>query len=200
MRTVGRPGVEALDDEDIEHVEELLRPTRIVPHLQSIKETHHNLARILATGATRTEAAEQAGFTISRVSTLMADPTFKELVEGYRVRATEIHEEEFRGARKMAAKVVTQITRMIADEVEIADNQDNRSLDDKPIIPLGRLESLLQTLGDRTILPKQSVNVQVDGDSLAERMAAARARLEQQGERPPRVAEALPPPLEPTNE
>src|SRR5580765_6406809 len=84
----------------------------------------------------------------------------------------------------MAAKTTTILTRMIMDEVEAADMTENRGPDGKLVIPLSRMESLVNTLGSATVLPKQSVNMQIDGNSLAERMAAANARLLQRDRLP----------------
>jgi hypothetical protein len=197
MRTVGRPALdlEVLLPEDVAAAEDLLRPTREVPQLKHIKDTHHNLARLLASGLRIGEAAIQAGFSGARVSSLMADPAFRELVAGYRARCDEIHEEVYRGARQMAANTTTVLIRMVTDAVEIADQTDNVGPDNKPIIPLGRMESLINTLGQSTVLPKQSVTMQIDGNSLADRMAAADARLQQRESLLPgaSLVEALPP-------
>jgi hypothetical protein len=126
---------------------------------------------------------------------LLADPAFQELIAGYRARYNEIDEEEFRGARALAAKVTSVASRMTLDELEAADLQDNRDPSGKPIIPLRQLKEVAIDFGSVSSMPKQSVNMQIDGNSLAEKMAAARARLDQHRESLPDASpvEALPP-------
>jgi hypothetical protein len=197
MRTVGRPALdlEVLEQCDVDSIEEHSRPTREVPQLKQIKETHHNLARLLASGMKIGEAGLTAGFTGARVSVLLADPSFRELIAGYRATYSEIDEEEFRGARAIAAKVTTLSARMTLDELEAADMQENRGPDGKPIIPLRQLKEIAVDFGSVSSMPKQSVNMQIDGNSLAEKMAAARARLDQHRESLPDASpvETLPP-------
>lgn len=52
--------------------------------LKRLGERHHALARTLAAGTPPGEAALVVGLTGSRVSILLSDPTFQELVEFYR--------------------------------------------------------------------------------------------------------------------
>lgn len=54
------------------------------PGLKSIRETHHQLARLLASGLKAVEVSAITGFSQSRISTLQHDPAFTELLEFYR--------------------------------------------------------------------------------------------------------------------
>lgn len=51
---------------------------------KKIRETHHQLARLLAQGIKQVEVSAITGFSQSRISILQTDPAFKELVEHYR--------------------------------------------------------------------------------------------------------------------
>lgn len=53
------------------------------PPLKKIKETHHRLARLLASGLKPVEVAAITGFTQSRISILKNDPAFQELLAHY---------------------------------------------------------------------------------------------------------------------
>ena len=56
----------------------------VPPTLVALRHTHHLLAQLLAKGHSQTEAAAISGYSISRVSILCSDPTFRELLEHYR--------------------------------------------------------------------------------------------------------------------
>jgi len=53
------------------------------PSIVKLKESHHQLARTIAAGAGNAEASARTGYSPSRISILMNDPAFKELVEFY---------------------------------------------------------------------------------------------------------------------
>lgn len=53
-------------------------------NLKRLSNRHHALARALALGETNTAAARLTGYTISRISVLLNDPAFNELVAQYR--------------------------------------------------------------------------------------------------------------------
>lgn len=52
--------------------------------IKNLRDSHHALARCLATGMSAHEASIYTGYTPSRISILKADPTFIELLEFYR--------------------------------------------------------------------------------------------------------------------
>ena len=54
------------------------------PPIKRLRDSHHQLARILATGARPAEASLITGYSSSRISILQADPAFQELLEFYR--------------------------------------------------------------------------------------------------------------------
>ena len=54
------------------------------PAIKRISERHHALARNLAGGMASSEAAIVCGYALSRVSILLDDPAFKELLSFYR--------------------------------------------------------------------------------------------------------------------
>lgn len=57
--------------------------------IKELKDSHHSLARALASGARPAEASLITGYSLSRISILQADPTFRELLHFYRERGTE---------------------------------------------------------------------------------------------------------------
>lgn len=52
--------------------------------IKALRQSHHQLARILAQGVSETEAAIITGYSASRISILKADPAFAELLQYYK--------------------------------------------------------------------------------------------------------------------
>ena len=63
--------------------------TMPAPTLQTIRDSHHHLAKHLAGGMSNVEASYVTGFSPGRISTLMKDPSFIELLDYYRTRIVE---------------------------------------------------------------------------------------------------------------
>ena len=61
------------------------------PHIKKLRETHHRLARLLATGTKEGHVAAVSGYSLSRLSILKNDPAFQELVQFYREEVHDVH-------------------------------------------------------------------------------------------------------------
>jgi hypothetical protein len=57
------------------------------PPIARLKQTHHNIARLLADGSKAVEVSAITGYSQSRISILQRDPAFAELVAYYREQA-----------------------------------------------------------------------------------------------------------------
>jgi hypothetical protein len=134
------------------------------PAIKRISDRHHGLARNLAAGMSEGEAAVICGLSISRVSILKADPTFKELLEFYRADVTK----EYLGLHERLANVAGTAL----DELQ------TRLEDEPEKITVNQLLATVAMGADRTGFGPQSsqtnVNVNVD---LASRLQAARERV-----------------------
>src|SRR5215469_976604 len=64
------------------------------PTIQTLRATHHQAARLIARGLTYQEVAREVGRTSQRISDLMRDPTFQELVTYYEKQVEEAALEE----------------------------------------------------------------------------------------------------------
>ena len=53
------------------------------PQLQQLRQSHHELARVICTGVTDLEASSITGYSPNRISILKNDPSFKELLNHY---------------------------------------------------------------------------------------------------------------------
>lgn len=58
------------------------------PSILQLRNSHHQLARVLAEGVAHEEASAITGYSSSRISILLDDPMFAELVEYYRENKT----------------------------------------------------------------------------------------------------------------
>lgn len=133
--------------------------------IKQLRDTHHALARLLATGMGEAEASLQTGYSPSRISILKADPTFRELLEFYRARG----EESVADFRERMALVGMTALAEIRDRLEEKPEEFNNT----------QLRELVRDLADRTgHAPEKaggstSVTINV---GLSERMQAARER------------------------
>lgn len=172
LRTVGRAAMPV--DYEIEReltVDDLAtlnepRGSVAPPSVTRLRERHHALARSLAAGHTHTEAAAITGYERARISVMLADPAFRELVEHYRTQVDVAWRD---GAQAMADLHLDATTILHERLVESPDTFDNSDL----------LETMKLT-ADRTGHGPQTkntnVNVNVD---LGSRLEAARARAQQ---------------------
>ena len=91
------------------------KPSRLL----RLRDSHHRLAQVLAVGATPGEAGAQTGYSQSRISILLADKSFQDLVEVYRRTSAELRAEY----ADMATANMIRGERIIEDALEaIADS------------------------------------------------------------------------------
>lgn len=130
------------------------KKTNSLRSVESLKDSHHMLARLFALGNTNNEIAEMAGYSISRLSVLRNDPLFNELVEHYKTmvdaKMIESVDEYFR----LAELARTKTMRMINDKLD-AEDED---------LSISELIKIHDTTADRTGYPKRTVatNINVD--------------------------------------
>lgn len=152
---------------ELEPADLLVPATEITkaPPVKELRDRHHALARVLATGTKEGEASLVTGYSLSRISILKADPQFRELVEFYRESATEVVAD----FRQRMAMVGITATEVLSERLE--DNPDE--------IGTGLLTDIVKTMADRTGHapakgPSAQVSIHVE---LQDRMQRARERL-----------------------
>ena len=106
------------------------------------------------------EVAEEAGYSLVRISILKADPAFAELIEHYR----KIENASFIEARDhywdSATSVRMKSLRQMADQLDEADETGEK-------IPLRTLLSIHDSTADRTGYGKRSTQVNINVDFAA---------------------------------
>lgn len=161
-RPINATVVRALEPADLEAlgIEKGSRP----PALRRLSDRHHALARNLALGMDHRQAAGIAEYSESRISILLADPAFCELVEFYRHNEGEF----VRDLRNKMAGLALDAAEELALRLE--DEPDKFSI--------GQLQEVVKLGADRTGHgpTQQSVNVNLNVD-LAGRLEAARRRV-----------------------
>lgn len=154
---------------DLEPQDLLIPPVQVqtAPVIKDIKDRHHALARVLASGESEGVASAITGYSQSRISILKADPQFCELLEFYRGQAID-ETEAFR--KRMVMVGMTALG-------ELAERLENEPEKFTP----GTLKDIAKDLADRTghapsSKPAQGLNVNIN---IRDSMAEARARVEE---------------------
>lgn len=138
------------------------RPAVKPEPLKAIRARHHAIARALALGQKPGIVAATYGFSNSRISILMADPTFAELVEHYRAADTD----DLRDLRE----------RLIGISIDAADEISRRLETAPEALATDSLLKMLELTADRTGHgPKSSTDVNFNV-GFADRLRAARER------------------------
>ncbi|HEX4500616.1 MAG TPA: hypothetical protein VH187_05500 [Scandinavium sp.] len=145
---------------------------RLIPlqPLQRIRDSHHWLARAIAMGKRHFEVAAETGYSISRISILLADPTFQNLVQMYRREFAEQDIEGHMDARQMLQQNFVKSLRLQSDLLD--DYADAHEAGEK--LPAGVILDNVVNLADRLGHGKTQTNVNVDANGLADRIEAAR--------------------------
>lgn len=160
MATVGPPSIS-----DIRPVlrEELGRLAEKRPQtlVQKLRDSHHNIARLLAMGIRDFEVAQRSGYSMQRVYTLKMDPAFKELLEHYRAEARAKFEESADDYLALAATNMIKAERMIADKLDDADAEGKT-------LPTRELVAISRDAADRLGYGKKQTTVNVNVDFAAQ--------------------------------
>lgn len=116
------------------------------PHIKKLRDTHHRLARLLATGAKDGMIAAVTGYSVSRLSILKNDPAFSELIEYYRSEVHELHLDAEQQLASLRADAIDELQERLEENPESFNNKD--------------LMHLAFQAADRTGLgPKKTVNL-----------------------------------------
>jgi hypothetical protein len=143
--------VRSLVPADLEY---LRRPSHRVK-IRSIRNAHHNIARLAAAGVQQNRIAELTGYTASRISVLLADPSVKELVESYRGEATASWRDHLDAMHAMAT------TNMIAAERQLAEHLEDADEKGQPL-PVRELLAITSDRMDRLGLGKHSTSTNLN--------------------------------------
>lgn len=155
--------------DDLEHLRN--RSARI--KIQKLRDSHHNIARLFASGLKLREIAEASGYSISRLSILRADPTFAELVATYHAKNDAAIQPAVDAYLGYIHSNGLKAERMVADRLDEADESNER-------IPLKELLAIARDSADRVGYPKKTVQTNLNVNFAANLEAARRRHEERQ--------------------
>ena len=169
LRTVGRPAkqvaahtVRELTEADLGMLA-LGRPTAQPPAVKQIRDSHHAVARCLAQGMRPGQVSIITGYSLSRISILQADPSFRELLLFYREPVGEAF-----------ADLQVRMASLSLDALEIL---RERMLDSPEDFNPSQLLDIMKAGADRTGHGPSTKNTQVNVNiDLAARLESARRR------------------------
>lgn len=127
--------------------------------IQKIRDAHHLLAKFFAMGYGTSDAAELAGYSISRASILRNDPAFSQLVEEYREMVTAKQMDSVDEYYGVISRIRAKTARMIDEKLDSVEDIEN--------ISFRELAMIHSDIADRTGYPKRSVAVNVNVDFAA---------------------------------
>lgn len=139
---------------------ELLRQPVARVGIRSIRDSHHHLARHLASGLKLWEVSRLTGYSMARISLLRHDPAMEELIAHYRGIITEEWREEQDSLATMAVANMTKAERMLADKLDAADEAGET-------LPTRELIAITSDRMDRFGYSKKTVNANINVDFAA---------------------------------
>lgn len=137
-----------------------LREPRQVSAAQKLRDPHHRLARLIASGIRLGEAADRAGYSYSRAAVLHADPTFQDLVANYRKQVDAAFVQSQDEYYDLATSNMRKAERMIAEKLEAADAEGET-------LPTRDLIAISRDAADRFGYGKKQTNLNVNVDFAA---------------------------------
>lgn len=142
------------------------------PALKRIAERHHALARCLASGMSQGDAAVTCGYSASRVSILLDDPAFCELLAFYR----DDTQRAYLDLHARLAGISSDAAALLADKLEA----DMEVGVEERKVSVGQLVEIVKTGADRTGHGPQATSLNINVD-LAKKLEAARKRVAARG-------------------
>lgn len=164
--TRGQPyhilAVRPLTEADLPALREKSAP---LARLAALRDSHHAVARLMATGLTNIQIAAQTGHSLASISRYRRDPSMVELVAHYRALITSEWLDEVDQFQRDWRVVATKALRTINDHFDDAEERGD-------LVPYNRAQSTLSDYGDRFGYGKKSATVNVSVNYAAELEAA----------------------------
>lgn len=123
-------------------------PKTNVPTVQRLRAIHHRQAQLLAQGRSHGEVAAIVGVTTQRLTQLMVDPAFTQLVAYYQDQIMVLALED--GAR-LRDKII-DVGEMAVDELRDRMEDDQR----RKNLPIGEVRKIAEFAMDRTVAPPKT--------------------------------------------
>lgn len=139
-----------------------------------LRESHREVARLLALGLTQRRVAEITGYSTQRVMTLAATPAIKDLIADFRSIRDESYAEEVDVYYSYVTHNAIHAERMLSDKLHAADEEGE-------LLPTKELIAISRDAADRIGYGKKQTNINVNADFAAQLEAAIRRTDEARG-------------------
>jgi DNA-binding CsgD family transcriptional regulator len=159
--------IRPLKESDLPALREKSAP---LARLQTLRDSHHQVARLMATGLNNTQIATTLGHSLAALVRYRRDPSMQELVAHYRALVTEEWLEGVDHISSMSVSAIAKGLRTIHDHFDDADERGE-------LVPMSRALSVVSDLMDRFGYGKKSQQTNLNVNYAAELEAAiARSR------------------------
>lgn len=147
----------------------VLHERRPVNTLQTLRDTHHRVARTVAAGVPHAEVVQLCGISYQSLMRYRADPAFMELVAHYRGLVTAEYVRSIDSFMEVATSNMLKAATLVSDRLDAA-MEDGASP-----LPLTQLMAISDSGADRFGYGKMQKNLNVNVDFAAQ-LEAARNR------------------------
>lgn len=144
--------VRPLTEADLPALREKSSPSA---RIQNLRDSHHNIARMIASGLTNVQIANQTGHSLAHASRCRRDPSVIELVAHYRALVTEEWLSEQDQISTMSVAAIAKGLRTIHDHFDDADAAGE-------LVPMNRALSVVSDLMDRFGYGKKSATLNMN--------------------------------------
>ncbi len=154
--------VRPLKESDLAALREKSAP---LARLQTLRDSHHQVARMMASGLNNLQISQLVGISLATASRYRRDPALQELVAHYRALVTEEWLEDQDQISQMSMGAIVKSLRTIHDHFDDADERGE-------LVPMNRALSVASDLMDRFGYGKKSQTTNVNVNYAAELEAA----------------------------
>lgn len=147
---------------------ERLKEQRYAPSTpQKLRDSHHMIARLRASGLRNFQIAERMGYSVVRVTALLSSPAMEELIAQYRVKVDEAFVENTDAFFELATSNMLAAERHIRDQIDQLDEAGE-------LLPVRTALAISRDAADRFGYGKKSqqTNINVDFASALEKAIA----------------------------
>ena len=158
-----------IEPQDLIAREEGGLPTSEAPTIAKLRGIHHEIAQLLAQGLSATEVSAITSYSLSRISILKRDPSFKDLVAFYQKQKTEQFADVQKRLATLSLDAIGEIQERLAEKPD--------SISTSQLIELSKVT--LDRAGYSPVAKSQNISVSMSAEELRElRQAANRGDVE----------------------
>ena len=158
-----------IEPQDLIAREEGGLPTSEAPPIAKLRGIHHEIAQLLAQGLSETEVSAITSYSLSRISILKRDPSFKDLVAFYQKQKTEQFADVQKRLATLSLDAIGEIQERLAEKPD--------SISTSQLIELSKVT--LDRAGYSPVSKSQNISESMSAEELRElRQAANRGDVE----------------------